>query len=320
MKDDFTKALARELVYEGGKVDNPKDPGGRTNQGVTNSTYNAWRRSQGLPIRDVYLMADAERDSIYDSEYWVVIRGDDLPVGVDLCVFDASVNSGVGQAARWLQAALGDHYAGTADGVIGTKTMQAVLDFGDADSLIEAYCSRRLATLQRLNTWPEFGKGWHARIANVQKASCAWSDAAPEPHAVDVTSAGGHQKAHVSGNLKTPPMTQITAHVTSVATGAGAIVSQTAQQITPLQDTFAWLKWVFGGLTLGAVVLGIIAKISADAKEAAEKGTATATVDLEAEFDHADRRASAGSCNGSRRCGDRRSGRRAAGSRRLTCR
>ena len=279
----FSKALARVLVYEGGKVDDPADPGGRTNQGVTQRTYDAWRRSKRLSTQDVYLMADGERDAIYDGEYWVPIRGDELPVGLDFCVFDAGVNSGVGQAARWLQTALGDHYTGAADGVIGTKTMQAVADFTDVDELIVAYCSRRLATLERLSTWSEFGAGWHARIANVQKTACAWNDAAPEPAAVDVTSAGGHKKAPVSGNLKSPPMSQITAHITTAATGGATIASQTAQQITPLQDTFAWLKWVFGGLTLGAIVLGVIAKISADAKDAAEKGTATSKVNIDAD-------------------------------------
>ena len=280
---DYGKALARVLVYEGGKVDNPADPGGRTNQGVTQRTYNAWRRSQGLPQQDVYAMADAERDAIYKHSYWDVARGDDLPVGVDLVVFDAAVNSGAGQAVKWLQAALGDHYQGQLDGVLGDKTLQAVQDFGDEVDLVQEICSRRLATLQRLKTWTTFGKGWSARIANVQKTACSWIDSAPAVDAVDVSTVQGQQKAVVAGNLKDPAVSQIAAHLTTAATSAGAIASQTAQQITPLQDTFSWLKWVFGCLTLGAIVLGVVAKVSADAKSSAEKGVATATVDLEAD-------------------------------------
>jgi len=280
---DYGKALARVLVYEGGKVDDPRDPGGRTNQGVTQLTYNAWRRSQGLPQQDVYAMADAERDAIYKHSYWGVARGDDLPVGVDLVVFDAAVNSGAGQAVKWLQAALGDHYQGQLDGVLGDKTLQAVQDFGDEVDLVQEICSRRLATLQRLKTWTTFGKGWSARIANVQKTACSWIDSAPAVDAVDVSTVQGQQKAVVAGNLKDPAVSQIAAHLTTAATSAGAIASQTAQQITPLQDTFSWLKWVFGGLTLGAVILGVVAKVSADAKSSAEKGVAKATVDLEAD-------------------------------------
>jgi lysozyme family protein len=282
---DYAKALARILVYEGGKVDDIDDPGGRTNQGVTQRTYSAWRRSQNLPQQGVYAMADAERDVIYKHGYWDAVRGDALPVGVDFVVFDAAVNSGAGQAVKWLQAALGDHYQGQIDGVLGDKTLQAVEDFGDEAALIQEICSRRLATLQRLKTWSTFGRGWSARIANVQKTALSWIDSAPAVDAVDVSSVQGHRKASVAGNLMEPAVSQIAAHVTTAASSAGAIASQAAQQITPLQDTFGWLKWVFGGLTLGAVVLGVVAKVSADAKTAAEKGTALATVDLEADAD-----------------------------------
>jgi lysozyme family protein len=281
--ESYTKALARVLVYEGGSVDDPADPGGRTNQGVTQRTYDAYRRSQGLPARDVYVMTSTERDAIYRRSYWDLVRGDDLPAGVDLAVFDAAVNSGVGQAIKWLQAALGDHYQGQRDGVMGAKTLQAVQDFGDEGDLVTAICSRRLATLQRLRTWSRFGKGWSARIANVQKTACSWIDSAPEPLITDVSSVDGQRKAPVSGALKDPVVSQLAAHVTTAATSAGALASQTAQQITVLQDTFSCLKWVFGALTLGAVVLGIVAKISSDAKEAADKGSATASVDLEAD-------------------------------------
>jgi lysozyme family protein len=280
---DYTKSLARVLVYEGGKVDDPRDPGGRTNQGVTQRTYNAWRRSKGLAQRDVYDMEDAERDEIYQGSYWVPARGDDLPVGLDLCVFDAAINSGIGRAGIWLQQALGAHYQGAIDGLVGDKTIQAVADYGDPDGLIQSFCSRRLATLKRLNTWATYGKGWSARIANVQKTACAWNDAAPEPDPVQLTDIGGHTKAVVGGNLKDPPLSQMTTHVAAGATTVGTVATQAAQSITPVQETFGWLKYVFGGLTLLAVLAGIIVKISADAKDAADKGTATAEVDLEAD-------------------------------------
>lgn len=280
---DYQRALARILVYEGGKVDDPADPGGRTNKGVTQATYNAYRRSKGQPTRDVYGISEDEVSDIYKSRYWDLTRGDEMPTGLDLCVFDAGVNSGVGQSIKWLQTALGDHYEGQCDGVLGDKTVQAVTDFGDTDALIEEFCSRRLATLEHLKTWGRFGGGWHARIANVQKASCAWNDNAPHVDAVDVTSLGGHRKAVVTGNLKEPVVPQLTAHITTAAASTGTVASQAAQQVSGLQDTFTWLKYAFGGLTLLAVVAGIIAKVSSDAKIAAEAGTSKATVDLEAD-------------------------------------
>ena len=282
---DFARSLARVLVYEGGKVDNPKDPGGRTNEGITQKTYIAWLSSKGEAGGDVFNISAADRDEIYETEYWDRIRGDDLPDGLDLAVFDAAVNSGVGQAGKWLQQALGPNYTGMHDGVVGKQTLLAVKGVNDLDSLISSYCSRRLATLQRLKTWDEFGKGWHARIANVQKAAIAWADAeyASAPDPVNLLSLNGHQKAPVPDNLTTPRLTTVT---TQVAAGAGAVVSvatDTAQQITPIADTFGWLKYAAGGLTLAAVVAGIIIKISNDASVAAEKGASAATVDPDAD-------------------------------------
>jgi lysozyme family protein len=48
------------LRWERGLVDDPEDPGGRTNQGITQRVYDAWRRRQGLPAQDVESIADAE--------------------------------------------------------------------------------------------------------------------------------------------------------------------------------------------------------------------------------------------------------------------
>lgn len=45
-------------MHEGGKVDHLKDPGGRTNRGITQRVYNAWWSKQNLPARDVYFIED----------------------------------------------------------------------------------------------------------------------------------------------------------------------------------------------------------------------------------------------------------------------
>ena len=181
MNGDFAKALPRILVYEGGKVDNPRDPGGRTNKGITQATYNSFCREYGRPHRDVYEISMDEVATIYKDRYWDEIGGDELPAGLDLCVFDGGVNSGPSHSIIWLQQALGDGYQGAVDGRLGSKTLQAIQDHGDVDGLIEAYCSHRLATLERLKTWGEFGKGWHARIANCQKTGEAWADGSAAP-------------------------------------------------------------------------------------------------------------------------------------------
>ena len=290
-KGEFLKALPRELVYEGGKVDDPRDPGGRTNQGVTQRTYDAYRRSKGLPLRDVFLMENAERNEIYQTMYWDRIMGDALPLGLGFCVFDAAVNSGVGQAGKWLQASLGSGYTGQIDGIIGAKTLQAIADHGDMYDLIPEFCSRRLGTLKRLKTWSTYGRGWSARIANVQTIALSWADnqaaSGATVHPVDVTPAGGNSKAQVGNNISEPLVSQIATHITTAAGSAGTIASQTAQQITPLTDTFGWIKYAFGGLTLAAVVAGVVVKIISSANDAAKGGTARALVDPDAAADFA---------------------------------
>ena len=107
MIDNFAKALALVLQSEGGKVDLKADPGHRTNAGVTQAVFTAWLAKQGKPSRDVYLITAAEVSAIYRTQYADVVHFDDLPAGLDYAVFDAAVNSGPVEAARWLQDAIG---------------------------------------------------------------------------------------------------------------------------------------------------------------------------------------------------------------------
>jgi lysozyme family protein len=159
MKENYAQALKQVLKYEGGKVDDARDPGGRTAFGVTQNTYNAWRKKQNLPIVDVFTISQNEVAAIYRQEYWDRIRGDDLPSGVDFAVFDFAVNSGVSKAAKTLQSVVGV----TQDGVIGPSTIQAAKNY-----VAMAVTNKRLSFMQSLSIWSTFGKGWSARIADVK--------------------------------------------------------------------------------------------------------------------------------------------------------
>lgn len=169
--DGFARALPRVLAYEGGKVDDPRDPGGRTNQGVTQVVYTAWRTRKKQPARDVYLMTDSERDAIYRAQYWDAVQGDKLPAGVDFVVFDGAVNSGPKQSIKWLQRALGVE----ADGVLGTVTLAAVEGVIDHDALVGDIVDRREAFLRALKTFKTYSRGWLSRTANVRKLGMLWA-------------------------------------------------------------------------------------------------------------------------------------------------
>ncbi len=63
----FAAALPFILRWEGGYVNDPDDPGGATNKGVTQRIYDDWRKRQGLPPRDVRQLEEAELQAIYEA-------------------------------------------------------------------------------------------------------------------------------------------------------------------------------------------------------------------------------------------------------------
>lgn len=163
--NNFDACLAQTLKYEGGYCDHPSDPGGATNLGITQATLRAWR---GEPVTkgDVRALTVAEAGKIYRDKYWNAVRGDELPVGVDLVVFDWAVNSGPATAAKALQKSLGL----TADGYIGAVTLREVAK-ADSASLIRTLCDRRGSFFQSLKTFRVFGRGWMRRVSEVRTAA-----------------------------------------------------------------------------------------------------------------------------------------------------
>jgi lysozyme family protein len=154
------------LKHEGGYVNDPRDPGGRTNLGVTQRAWEAyWNRSSSE--EEMRKLTPNIVKPFYKAMYWDKIRGDDLPAGVDYAAYDLAVNSGVGRAAKYLQQIAGV----TADGAIGPKSIEAIKAC-DPGQTVQALCDMRLDFLKRLPTFETFGKGWSRRVAEVKdKAS-----------------------------------------------------------------------------------------------------------------------------------------------------
>ena len=161
----FEEALEHVLKHEGGFVNHPQDPGGMTNLGVTKRVWDEWigRESSEDEMRN---LKPEDVANLYKKLYWDRVKGDDLPSGVNYCVFDAAVNSGTGRAAKWLQEAVG----AVPDGAIGAKTLANVAAH-DADSLVNAYCDVRLNFLKSLKPFDTFGKGWSRRVEGVRQTA-----------------------------------------------------------------------------------------------------------------------------------------------------
>ena len=161
MKENLLPAMTALLKHEGGFVNLPSDPGGMTNLGVTQRVWEEW---VGHPVdeKEMRSLTPEKVAPMYKQKYWDKIRGDDLPSGVDMAVFDCCVNSGPGRAAKLLQHVLGL----TEDGAIGPNTLAKAISI-DSSKLIADYNAARLVFLQSLPTWATFGKGWSNRVAAV---------------------------------------------------------------------------------------------------------------------------------------------------------
>lgn len=174
MRTNFEPCLQILLKQEGGYVDHPKDPGGATNMGITIATLRNWRGHpvSKLNVRD---LTRAEAARIYHAWYWQTVHGDELPVGVDLMVFDLAVNSGPARARRYLQLAAGV----PDDGIIGQRTLDAV-NKAKPGVLIEKIRRLRKAFFEKQPEFRVFGDGWMNRLRDIN-AAALHMDAAANP-------------------------------------------------------------------------------------------------------------------------------------------
>lgn len=163
MSRQFDYCAKRVLGHEGGLVDHARDPGGRTNLGVTQQTLNHARSLVlGLPAK-VDQLTTEQALAIYEALYWRPVAGDDLPLGLALIVFDAAINQGVGDATRFLQFAVRT----VPDGRLGPKTLAAVAATPTRTAILEV-AARRMHDYMLLDHLDDtFGLGWSRRLTSI---------------------------------------------------------------------------------------------------------------------------------------------------------
>lgn len=157
MKENFEECLNIILKHEGGFVNHPKDPGGATNLGITKRTLEKFLGKE-VSIDDVKNLNKETAGQIYKEKYWNALKGDKLPSGIDLSLFDWGINSGPARSAKCLQTILSVE----ADGIIGNQTL-TVLDGWDTQHMLEEIHSSRKKFYESLKTFETFGKGWLRR-------------------------------------------------------------------------------------------------------------------------------------------------------------
>ena len=154
---NFDSAFDKLMKFEGGYANHPADPGGETMWGITKKVavengYTGDMRSMPVEI--------AKKN--YKSKYWDAVQAENLPADVRYAVFDAGVNSGIVQAAKWLQRACGV----SDDGVIGPQTIKAANSLSP-EGLKRRMLAQRLRFMASLSNWPSFGRGWANRICDL---------------------------------------------------------------------------------------------------------------------------------------------------------
>jgi len=159
---NWDKCFDLVIVNEGGYVDNPADPGGATNWGCTKAV---WEQYIGHEVskEDIRNLTKEDVKPLYKRNYWDAIHGDALPSGLDYCLFDCAINSGVGRAAKFIQEIVGVF----ADGAIGNNTVTAINQMNTV-TMINEFSDKRQAFLETLKTFPVFGKGWTKRVTEVR--------------------------------------------------------------------------------------------------------------------------------------------------------
>jgi lysozyme family protein len=103
---DFAIAVFNTLINEGGFVDNPADPGGRTNFGITQRDL-----VLTMPGKDVATLTAADASQWYETttqpqRYNNPLYWDIESQGVASKVFDLGVLFGVGTVVQFLQGIL----------------------------------------------------------------------------------------------------------------------------------------------------------------------------------------------------------------------
>ena len=167
MIENWEKSFAEMIKSEGGFVNNPKDPGGATNWGVTKAVWESWVKRM-VTVDDIKKLTQEDVKPLYYQNYWLPVKADQLPTGVDFLVFSFGVNAGVGRATKVLQTSLGT----VADGQIGPNTMKKIQE-ADAKNLIEKFSNAKISFYKSLSTFATFGKGWLNRVEREKQEALA---------------------------------------------------------------------------------------------------------------------------------------------------
>jgi lysozyme family protein len=247
MQANYTPFIARVIQrYEGGYGWDKSDPGGPTKYGITCYDLAEHRgkvmnsMSSWAPL--VQAMTLSEAEDIYAAKYATGLYFNELHSGPDCAVLDYGINSGIARPLLVAKRLL--NFTGTNPALITAINAAHV---ADPKWFVDALCQERLAFMHQIrggSAWAEFGKGWGARVADVDAYSdnlaASLATASPGPVAPTIP----HPKVtHGDPNISTSVATK-----TAVTTAGSAAAAHAAGPPS----------WVLPAL-IGSLVVGSVA-------------------------------------------------------------
>jgi len=157
---DFDKAIEVILKHEGGYVNDPVDPGGETNMGISKKAY---------PYLNIKELTKKDAKDIYFKDYWLKGKVSKVPEELRMIYFDMVVNMGRARAVKILQTAVSAKGVRTeVDGGIGPKTISNTLKSGLEPDRLRSYRVKYYADLiSRKPKLEKYWFGWYRRALQV---------------------------------------------------------------------------------------------------------------------------------------------------------
>jgi len=156
----FLEIVYDTLDHEGGYVNDPTDPGGETNYGISKRAY---------PKIDIKALTKHEAVKIYYKDYWVKYRVGDLPSNIRHIIFDGCVNMGASRIMRILQKVVNVKGGSLkVDGRIGKNTIAQTRKYKPEPDRLRAYRVKYYADLcTRKPKLEKYYFGWYRRALAV---------------------------------------------------------------------------------------------------------------------------------------------------------
>lgn len=150
----FDRCVEIILQNEGGYVNDPADPGGETNFGISKRSF---------PDLDIKSLTREYAKSIYKHVYWRPLNLSGVEnINSALQVFDHAVNTGLSRSTRMAQLLAGVRV----DGIIGPVTIEAINTMGDVflKRFIHARKEYYRDLADRKPVMRKFLQGWLNRV------------------------------------------------------------------------------------------------------------------------------------------------------------